>query len=331
MLVIKPRAIGDVLLSTAVTPNLRAAFPDARIDFLTEAAAGDIIRHNPYLDNAIVFSPRRDNFLSLLWRLNRSHYDLVIDLFCNPRSAQMTFATRAPLRAGYPFRGRAYAYNHHIQSRADQVHNVEFNLDALRSLGIPVVDTRPVLAVSDEARRWAAEYVAAHFPPNTPVIALNPSGTWESKRWGLEHFAELGDALIEQRACSILLVWGPGELDDVRHIASLMRHAPIIPPASTLQQLAALFTHCTAMVSNDSGPMHIAAIMGTPTLGIFGPTNPLLQGPYSPRGRWIRLEGLDCLACNRTICPIGTICMRDLTVAPVLDATRALLEEHHDA
>jgi ADP-heptose:LPS heptosyltransferase len=180
------------------------------------------------------------------------------------------------------------------------VHNVEFNLDALRSLGIPVVETRPVLAVAEEARRWAAEYATEHFPAHTPIIALNPSGTWESKRWGLEHFAQLGDALIERLGCAILLVWGPGELDDVRHIASLMRHEAIIPPANSLQQLAALFTHCTAMVSNDSGPMHIAAIMGTPTLGIFGPTNPLLQGPYSPRGRWI------------------------------LDATLALVEECHD-
>ena len=161
ILIVKLRAIGDVLLSTVVTPNLRRAFPDARIDFLTETASEDMITGNPYIDNVIVFSPGKDSSVHLFLKLFRSGYDLVFDLFCNPRSAQMTFATRAPVRVGYPFRGRGWAYNVHVQTRADRVHNTEFNLDALRALDIPADQHPLVLHIPDTSNAWAREYTAA--------------------------------------------------------------------------------------------------------------------------------------------------------------------------
>jgi len=329
ILVIKLRAIGDVLISTAVIPNLRAAFPDARIDMLTERMAADIIIGNPDLNDSIIFSPRHDNILSLFFSLRRRRYDMVFDLFCNPRSAQMSFATGAPLRIGYPFRGRAWAYNHHVQSRADRVHNIEFNLDALRSIDIPIIERRMLLPVEEAHRTWASAVTHEARRAPGPLIALNPSGTWQTKRWGLEQFAELADRLVDTLNAEILLVWGPGEESDVRRIATRMRHTPLLPPASTLKQLAAMFECCDFTISNDSGPMHISAAMGTPTLGIFGPTNPLLQGPWHDGSAWVRLEGLACLACNRTSCDIGTVCMRDLAVDAVYASFIHLMEKHH--
>jgi heptosyltransferase III len=330
ILVIKLRAIGDVLLSTIVTPNLRRAFPDARIDFLTEKAAEGIITGNPYINDAIVFSPKKDSSIRLFSRLFRARYDLVFDLFCNPRSAQLTFATQAPVRVGYPFRGRAWAYNVHVQTRADKVHNTQFNLDALRALDIPTPERRLVLSIPDNLHSRAAGFIADMRKRSGPVIALNSSGTWESKRWGLTHFAGLADALIDRFDANVLLMHGPGELADVEAISSSMRGDAIIPPPTTLKELAALFTNCDATISNDSGPMHISAATGTPTLGIFGPTNPLLQGPWDQRSSWIRLEGLDCLACNKTVCDIGNICMRDLSVESVFQAFLHMMEKNHE-
>lgn len=330
ILVIKLRAIGDVLLSTIVTPNLRRAFPDARIDFVTERPAQDIITENPYIDDAIVFSPKKDSSLRLFSRLYHARYDLVFDLFCNPRSAQLTFATRAPVRVGYPFRGRAWAYNVHVESRADRVHNTQFNLDALRALDIPTPESNLVLRIPDEVQSWAAGYIKNRRTRSGPVIALNSSGTWESKRWGLNHFADLADILIDTLDANILLMHGPGEMPDVEHIASSMHREATIPPPTTLKQLAALFACCDATISNDSGPMHISAAIGTPTLGIFGPTNPLLQGPVGRHSRWIRLEGLECLACNKTICDIGNICMRDLGVDSVYQAYLHMMDKRDE-
>ncbi len=325
ILIIKPRAIGDVLLSTIVTPNLRAAFPNARIDFLTESPAADIISDNPHITDAIIFHPKKDSFFTLLRRLHRQKYDLVFDLFCNPRTAQMTAATGAKFRVGYPFRGRAWAYNVHVPTRADRVHNTQFNLDALRHLSIPITSEEVVFPVPEAVRARMRSLSERYRDREGPLIALNPSGTWQTKRWPLSHFAALGDRLARERGANILLLWGPGEKPDVEHIASLMAHPPHIAPPTTIRELGALLASCDYMISNDSGPMHIAAAVDIPTLGIFGPTNPELQGPWNPHSSWVRLDGLDCLGCNLTRCEIGNICMRDLPVTTVCDAFDQLL------
>ena len=327
VLVIKPRAIGDVVLSTVVLPNLRAAFPGARIAFLTERAAGDIVRDNTFVDEPIVFDREKDSFLDLLRRLRRERYDLVFDLFCNPRSAQMTFATGAPVRVGYPFRGRAWAYNVHVETRADRVHNTEFNLDALSALDIPLIERRLCFPLPEDRLERMAAVTAEFRTRGGPLIALNPSGTWGSKRWGLQHFARLGDMLVEALDASIVLLWGPGEEGDVETIRSAMRHPASAAPPTGIGELGALLAQCDYTISNDSGPMHISAAVGTSTLGIFGPTNPLLQGPFGARCAWVRLDGLDCLGCNLTRCEIGNICMRDLTEETVLRAFMNLTPE----
>ena len=326
ILVIKPRAIGDVLLSTVVLPNLRSAFPDASISFLTEKAAGDIVCENPFVDEPIIFDASRDSFFALLLRLRRARYDIVFDLFCNPRSAQMTFATGAPVRVGYPFRGRAWAYTVHVETRADRVHNTEFNLDALASLGIPVTERRLCFPLPAARLERMADSIRPLQTRCGPLIALNSSGTWESKRWGLEHFARLADLLVERLDANVMLLWGPGEEADVAAIRRYMRHDASPAPPTSIGELGALLAGCDYTVSNDSGPMHISAAVGTPTLGIFGPTNPFLQGPFHPDSAWVRLEGLDCLACNLTRCAIGNICMRDLDVETIYNAFIDLME-----
>lgn len=327
ILVIKPRAIGDVLLSTVVLPNLRRAFPDARLSFLTEQAAREIVLENAFVDEPIIFHPKKDRFLSLLRRLRASRFDLVFDLFCNPRSAQMTFATRAPVRVGYPFRGRAWAYNVHVETRADRVHNTEFNLDALAALDIPITARHLCFPLPEARLERMAGTLARYRVLPGPLIALNPSGTWESKRWGLASFAALGDLLVERLEANIVLLWGPGEEEDVETIRRMMRHPAQAAPPTGIGELGALLSLCDYTISNDSGPMHISAATGTPTLGIFGPTNPLLQGPFGTGHRWVRLEGLDCLGCNLTRCEIGNICMRDLAPATVYE-TFLQMKEH---
>jgi ADP-heptose:LPS heptosyltransferase len=144
----------------------------------------------------------------------------------------------------------------------------------------------------------------------------------------LEHFARLGDLLIERLDANVILLWGPGEEDDVSTIQRMMRNPGTIAPPTNIGELGALIANCDYTISNDSGPMHISAAVQTPTLGIFGPTNPHLQGPCHEGSGWVRLEELDCLACNLTRCEIGNICMRQLDVETVFDAFVGLSEKH---
>jgi ADP-heptose:LPS heptosyltransferase len=104
-----------------------------------------------------------------------------------------------------------------------------------------------------------------------------------------------------------------------------MRHPALVPPRTTLTELGALLRRMSLVISNDSGPMHIAAAVGARVLGIYGPTRPELQGPYGEGHRTVRKEGLACLGCNLTACPIGHPCMQELDVTTVLNEARAML------
>ncbi len=325
ILVIKLRAIGDVLLSTPALKNLRHNFPNSKIDFLTEPPVKEIIDGNPFVDELIIFE-RENNSIRKFLNLRKRKYDLVIDLFCNPRSALMTFITGAKYRVGYAFRGRGYAYNIKLKPRKEIHHNVEFNLDALRALGLEIIDKKIYMPTSEESENFAQKFWSENNLNGEMVIALNPAGTWETKRWGLEKFAKLGDEIAEKFNAKILILWGnEKELQDAEKISSMMKTKPIIPPKTNLKQLASILKKCSFVVSNDSGPMHIATAVGTPTLGIYGPTNPYAQGPYGEKHLWVRKEDLNCIACNLTKCKIGNLCMKELSVETVFDAFTKLV------
>jgi ADP-heptose:LPS heptosyltransferase len=248
-------------------------------------------------------------------------------LFSNPRSAIIAGLSGARFRVGYPFRWRRYAYNILVPPRGGEVHNVEFNLDALRRLGIPVHHFRPLFPLNDEATQFASKWIGESHRDGKLIVGMNPSGGWYTKRWGLDHYARLGDLIVEKYHASIVLLWGPGEEEDVLSIQRKMKSSSQIIPRTSLTELGAIIRHCAYVVSNDSGPMHIAASLDVPTLGIFGPTNPSLQGPYGKIHRWIRNEEIECLACNLTSCPIGNICMTQLETARVMEAFDGLVLE----
>ncbi|CUS77612.1 heptosyltransferase-3 [Candidatus Kryptonium thompsonii] len=331
ILVIKLRAIGDVLLSTVVLKNLRHNFPHVKIDFLTEPPSKEIIEGNPYVDELIIFE-REKNSLKKFYELRKRKYDLVIDLFCNPRSALLTFITGAKYRVGYAFRGRSYAYNVKLKPRKEVHHNVEFNLDALRALGLEIIDKEIYMPIDENAENFAKKFWNENKLNEKVVVALNPSGTWETKRWRLEKFARLGDEIAKNFKAKILILWGnQNELEDAQKISSMMEIKPIIPPRTNLKQMASILKRCSFMISNDSAPMHIATAVGTPTLGIYGPTNPYAQGPYGEKHLWVRREDLDCIACNLTKCPIGNICMKELSVETVYSAFLKLVEKNKES
>jgi len=325
ILVIKLRAVGDVLLSTIVSKNLREAFPDAVIEYLTEPPSVDILKGNPFIDGTIVYDRKTISGMQLIRRVRARGYHLVIDLFGNPRTALVSRLSGARYRVGFRFRGRTYAYTIVVEPRGGQVHNTQFNLDALEAIGVPVVDRSVHFRYSTDDAHYVNEFLAMAFPEGRRLIALNSGGGWYTKRWPFEKFSAVADRLHIRYGAGIVLTWGPGQYQDVEAIRSQMKSEAFIPPATTLPQLGALLHRCSMVVTNDSGPMHIAAAVGTPVLGIYGPTSPVLQGPYGNNHVIVREEGLDCLGCNLTACPIGHPCMRDLTVEAVLDGAERLI------
>ncbi len=314
ILVIKLRAIGDVILATPVLENLRQAFPPAQIDFLTEKPCAPIVIGHPAIHEVLVLDRKQPGASrALIRQVRQRRYDAVFDLFGNPRSALLTWLSGAPTRVGFLFRGRQHAYNIKVEPRGDRVHEVEFNLDALRALQIPIVTTKLHVAVDAASENFAAQFWREQDLENRLVIGLNVSGGWYTKRWPLEAFAQLGDRLRRELSAVALLLWGPGELDDVKTITQMMREPSLVAPSTNLKQLAALLSRLTLLVSNDSGPLHLAAAMGTPVVGIYGPTRPDLQGPWGDGHEIVAKAGLPCLGCNGVTCKIVTHdCMKEL-------------------
>ena len=325
---IKLRAVGDVLLASIVLQNLRAAFPEARIDVLTERAGKDVVAGHPAVNEVVVYDRSRMSGLQLILSVRKRQYDLVIDLFGNPRTALLTRLSGARVRVGYRFRGRAYAYTIITEPRSATVHNTQFNLDALEAMGVPIVDRNLRFTPQEEHRSYVSAFLEREGLPGRTLVALNAGGGWYTKRWRNESFAELADRIAGGYGWTVVLPWGPGQLPDVEAIANRTTSKPFVPPATNLPQLAALFEKCAFVVSNDSGPMHLAAAVGTPVLGIFGPTKPELQGPYGSHNATVRLDGLECLGCNLTECPIGNPCMVNLSVETVLESFDRLVRRN---
>jgi lipopolysaccharide heptosyltransferase II len=327
ILVIKLRAIGDVLLSTVVLPNLRRAYPEAKIDFLAEEPSREVLEDNPDVHEAIIFNSKRRSGVGLIADVRKRRYDLVIDLFGNPRSAIVTLLSGASYRVGFRLGWRKWCYGIVVEPRGGDAHNTDFNLDALRHIGVSVTDDAPFFRVGKADDQFADEFFRDARFGNRPAVALNAGGGWSSKRWPEASYAALGDRIAADAA--VLLLWGPGEEECAERIRSRMSSPATLIPRTSLKQLGAVLKKCSVLVTNDSGPMHIAAALGTPVVAIFGPTNPELQGPVGAPHVVVQNAALNCLGCNFTTCPIDHPCMKELRVEDVHAAFRKLFTSVH--
>jgi lipopolysaccharide heptosyltransferase II len=322
ILCIKPRGIGDIVLSTIILENLAAAFPSAVIDYLTEHFAMDAVRNTP-LVNDVVGMENDEFVLRTAWRVRKRQYDLVIDLWSNPRSAQITLLSGARYRVGYAYRGRKYAYNILGPDDRGDHHSAEHNLELLRALDIPVVSRRIHFSTLPEDDTAARQWLSAQFG-RRPVIGIVPSGGWPSKRCTPATWIAICRGLIQRYHPAFLVLWGPGDEDDAAAIGKGVGQAITLAPPTSVRLMAAFLKMCTLVIANDSGPMHIAAALDVPTIGIFGPTDPGKHGPLGPHSGFVINTDLHCSICNKLECPYGHECMTELPIQELLAKVEAL-------
>jgi lipopolysaccharide heptosyltransferase II len=328
ILIIKPAAIGDVLLATPVIENLRHNFPYAEINFLTQKFCKEVLTGNPFLSKALTYDLKYDSTGFLIKHLTRQKYDLVIDLFGNPRTAIVTFMIEAHYRVGYKFNWRMLAYNIKVTPRRKEVHNIEFNLDSLRKLGLEIITSKPLFVINSIHTEFAEDFFAQKDLNKYRVIGINPSGTWPTKVWGRDKFIELGRQLAQKN--KVLIFWGGekerSDADDIRK--EIGENAFLIPEVN-LKYMGALMKKCSVLVTNDTGPMHIAWVLGANVVAVFGPTIPELQGPVDKTSVIVRNEKLNCLGCNLTKiedCPNEHKCMKELSVEEVYMKTLQFIQ-----
>lgn len=304
-----------MLLSTPVSENLRYNFPNTEITFLTTKHCREILIDNPFISRVLTYDPATDNGYCLIKNIRKQNYDLVIDLFGNPRTALITFLSGAKYKVGFKFKTRSYAYNLKVNPRSNEVHNIEFNLDALRAMGLEIVSNKPALYLNQIYEEFSSGFFKINDLTDCKIIGINACGTWETKVWDYNKFIELIRKLNEEY--KILLFWGnSSEKEIALNIKKSVNENVYLIPETNLKQMSALLKKCKLFITNDSGPMHIAWTLGISIAAIFGPTNPFLQGPRNKNSIVIRNTNLTCLGCNLTRikdCPHSHKCMKELT------------------
>lgn len=351
ILVVKLADLGDVLTATPALRALRTTFPGARIVALVTAKTAPALAGSPNVDGVIVFDKfsydrlldalRPRNILAALrfaWGLRRQRFDTIVILhhlttrWGALKYAALAFATGARRRVGLD-NGRGWFLTHRAADGGFGArHEVEYALDVVGLLGARTDDPRLHVPTSPADEVFAQE--ALQPDRQRPLVAIHPgSGGWSlARRWEPASFAAVGDVLAERYEARIVLV---GTADDrVKEVASQMRTTPLnLEGRTTVGQLAAVLQRCDLFIGADSGVMHVAAAAGTPTVAIFGPTNPLAWGPWLPpeRYRIVRSAPL-CSPCAYTDAGLGQpqgcperTCMRMVTVQQVLEAAEILL------
>jgi len=339
ILVIKLRYIGDVLLATPALRALREYYPTAKLTIMVNQGTEDMVKYHSDLHDVLVVE--RSGIaaqLRALHQVRQRRFDCVIDLTDGDRSAILSWCSGAPVRIGFndEHRWRGRLYSTIISAGPTIVHRVERDLAALSPLGIASKSGPLVLHTSkedeDAADRLLQEFgvMGADGSLAKPLVILHPGARYWFKAWPAERFAVLADRLSETYGCRILLGGGAQDVEIAHAICGLAKSSPIVLAGrATLLQFAAVLKRCALFVGNDNGAMHMAAAVGTPVVGLFGPSNPLEWGPQGQRVSVIYKE-LDCRQCFHPTCFRGEEnCMRQISVDEVLDSCRRMAVLNH--
>ena len=328
ILLIRLSSLGDIVLTTPAIRAVRANFPNAHIAMLVAKQSADILRENPYLNEIITFDRlAKDKNTGEMWRiihlLRERKFTLAIDFQRKFRTEILMYFSGATERVG---KGRLCTVR---VSEQGNKHATAHYFDILHAVGIPAEDQKLELFLAESERRDAVQRLkAAGSVAGKLKVGLFPGAGWKLREWMPERFAAIGDRLVEHFNADVLIFGGQQESELVQKVANLME-MPAIPFAGNLQmrQLAACIEQCDLFLTNDTGPMHIAAGVGTPTISLFGPGNHIRFQPLGAEHQIIRHD-VPCSPCKQfTDKCKDNICMKGIGVAEVWDSiSRALAE-----
>lgn len=345
ILVLKPCCLGDVLMATAVVEALRRHWPKAQIDFAVGRWSRPAVEHHPHLQRLIdcgrvgegAYSWRE--WLGLARRIRAGKYDLCLVLDRSPLMALLPAVAGVPWRVGLDSAGRGIGLTRRVPVEGI-AHEVDLYLACVRALGISTEGARPTFYPTPASRQRVQELLPAGRPLAVihPAGGQNPGMVLSAKRWPAPRFAEIARRLVQERRASIIIVGGPGDrelAEEVRRLAGEADHVRNLAGELSFDELGALLEHAVLFIGNDTGAMHLAAAVGTPTVAVFGPSDPRRYGPYGAghRAIWNPPECAPCFdrghwntACQRFRCIEG-VSVEDVwqAVAQVWPASELML------
>lgn len=334
ILLIKSSSLGDIIHTLPLLNGLRERYPHARISWLVNTEYVPLLKAHPQLDEVIPFDRQEFKTLAGAVRmtfkiggfaheLRLGRFDLALDVQGLFRSGLMAFASGAEVRLGFsPAReGAGIFYNHRVPVPTSDLHAVDKNYLPAGVLGFEQVPIKFHLPVPPTSRQSLARKLADEgLAPGQRYAVVAPGSRWETKNWRPERFGAAVDYIQETLRIRAVLCGSAAERDLCQLIRQMCHPPPLdLAGRIDLTELVALLHDATAVLCNDSAPLHIAAALGKPLVTIFGPTNPLRTGPYG-RPDDVLQAGLPCIPCyyrRLAQCPIHHQCMSDIHVEHV--------------
>jgi len=343
ILIIKLSAIGDVVHSLLFLEALRNGFPDARIDWVVEEDASRIIEGHPGIDRVMVsrrkswgrevlretkgpFSVLKEVSV-FLKNLRARKYDLVIDLQGLLKSGILTGLSRGVRKIGMGgAREGGWAFLNERPVTVDyNQHAVDRYLKVAEYLGCGSAPAKGAIPIIGSEEEEIDQVLDASGLGESPLVAINPMAKWKTKLWDPERFAAVADKIRDEFHCDVIFTGSGHDREVIERVTRLMKGDVLnLAGQTSLKGLAYLYGRCRALVSTDTGPMHMAAAMGCPVVALFGPTAPWRTGPYGRGHRVIRTD-LDCSPCFKRRCRHMS-CMKDISVAQVLAGVGEILD-----
>lgn len=327
--------IGDAVMTTPALMAVRETYPRAEITLLANPLVGQLLQGHPALDR-VMFFDRKLKHRGLLGRLRlgrqlaAERFDLAVILPNSFDSALIPWLARIPQRWGKASDGRSLLLTQrfHDHLPAAERHEVQYYRELLGAFGISAEQSAPTLAVTDQEEQEALTLLAEHgISAEEMILGINAGASFGSaKRWYPERFADVAQRLATSWGARVVLFGGPDEQEIVAVIEREMAGNCLnLAGKTTVRQLMALIKRCNFFVTNDSGPMHIAAAFGVPLVAIFGPTDHRGTAPCSDKAVIVR-QMIECAPCKLRVCPTDHRCMTAVTVEDVVQAARSLYE-----
>ena len=285
--------LGDAVMTTPAIGAIRTSFPDARITLLATPLVAEMFSPHDWIDEVMIYDKKgRHSGLAGRLRMARElrgkHFDLAILLQNAFDAALITWIARIPVRMGYRTDGRGLLLTHGCQLSGEtkRLHHVEYYLRMLENFGISTTaGSLSIMVTAEEERTIAALLAGGGIGRDDFLLGLNPGATYGSaKRWYPERFAAVADELCQQWGAKTVITGGSAEREIADEIiASAKTKCLNLAGQTSVRELMALIKRCDFFVTNDSGPMHIAAAFGVPLVAIFGPTDHTTTSPFSER------------------------------------------------
>ncbi|MGB9405840.1 MAG: glycosyltransferase family 9 protein [Candidatus Acidiferrales bacterium] len=328
-LIVRLGSLGDIVHTLPAAAALRDTFPSAQIDWVVEAKWRALLEGNADLNRVIILDrSRAGSFFSVRRALSESHYATAIDFQSLYKSAYLARGARAKETLGFDWsasREKLATLLYTRRVHPSGTHKVEHNLSLAEAAGAKRGEPRFPLPVSTDAEAWAERELRERNL--TDFFVMSPGGGWRSKCWPAERYAQFHREIFSRLGWRGVVSFGPGEENLAKQVlesgAPGDRNRPLLLPMH-LTQLMSVLRRAKFMVAGDTGPLHLAAALGTPVIGLYGPTDPARNGPYSERAAVVRKAHPGETSYKRR--PSDSAAMLRIEVADVANAVNQLLE-----